>query len=64
MMNPPKRWPQLRELPENEREAFANWLAGSSIPALLDEAGEPLPIEEQDAYYPWDYASWQTSIKT
>lgn len=47
-------WPRLRDLPVEEREAFDKWLLGQTCPFL-----EGVHREEQDGYYPWDYARWK-----
>lgn len=48
-------WPRIRDLPEEERVPFAQWLVGQTVPYLENE-----PQSEQDAYYPWDYEAWKT----
>jgi len=50
-------WPRIRDLPEEDREMFGEWLTGSTTPHL-----EGLPWEEQDAYYPWDYVRWKGGL--
>jgi hypothetical protein len=49
-----QKWPRMRDLPENERAPFNKWLNGQTCPVI-----EGIPIEEQDAYYPWDYDRWK-----
>jgi hypothetical protein len=49
-----KKWPRLKDLPPDERDAFDEWLKGRTVPAI-----DGLPPEEQDAYFPWDYALWK-----
>ena len=44
-------WPRIRDLPEEEREPFRQFLVGQTCPSIDD------PI--QDAYYPWDYDNWK-----
>lgn len=48
------QWPRVRDLPENERQPFTEWLVGQTMP-VVDGA----PDADQDAYYPWDYQSWK-----
>ena len=53
-----KPWPRLRDLPEAERIEFEKALRGQTYPLI-----DGLPMEEQDAYYPWDYAGWKAGAK-
>ena len=46
-------WPRTRDLPIGEREDFEMWLSGQSRP-LIDA-----DIDDQDAYFPWDYERWR-----
>jgi hypothetical protein len=47
-------WPRIRNLPEAERVPFNKWLIGQTVPMI-----EGAPMEDQDAYYPWDYQNWK-----
>jgi hypothetical protein len=47
-------YPRIRDLPVSEREPFAAWLIGQTVPMITDS-----PDSEQDAYYPWDYDNWK-----
>ena len=49
----PFQWPRLRDLPEEDREPFWQWLAGQTRPWL-----DGVAMSEQDAYYRRDYARW------
>lgn len=49
-----RRWPRLRDLPEEEQKPFLAWLRGQTCPHLEDA----LP-EDQDGYFPWDYYRWK-----
>jgi hypothetical protein len=51
-------WPRIKDLPEEERVPFRNWLAGQTVPLI-----PTLPYEQQDAYYQWDYDRWKLSLK-
>lgn len=51
------QFPRLRDLPWYEREPFAAWLRGQTIPGM-----EGLPVSEQDFYYPWDYDTWKAGL--
>ena len=56
-MTPPSKWPRIRSLPEDEQKPFKQWLYGQTIP-LMDD----VPMDEQDAYYPWDYDNWRAGL--
>jgi hypothetical protein len=47
-------YPRIRDLPVSEREPFAAWLIGQTVPMITDTTDG-----EQDAYYPWDYDNWK-----
>jgi hypothetical protein len=49
----PSHYPRLRDIPEEYREPFKEWLSGQTVPILEGEA-----IEDQDAFYPWDFMTW------
>ena len=48
------RLPRLRDLPTVEQKPFDEWLVGQTRPMI-----EGVPMEEQDAYYEWDYKRWK-----
>jgi hypothetical protein len=48
------QWPRIRDLPEPERNPFTKWLEGQTMPWIEGE-----PVENQDAFYPWDYERWK-----
>jgi len=50
----PPPFPRLRDLNEEEREPFKQWLSGQTCPWI-----DGLPSWEQDAYFPWDYLDWK-----
>jgi hypothetical protein len=50
-------YPRIRDLPEKEQEPFREWLRGSTIPHL-----DGVPMDEQDAYYSWDYVRWKGGL--
>lgn len=50
-------WHRIKDLPEGEREPFERWLRGQTRPWI-----EGLPMEEQDAYYQWDYERWKLGL--
>lgn len=50
-------WPRIKDLPEEERIPFFNWLKGQTVP-LIDN----IPWEEQDGYFPWDYERWKARL--
>lgn len=54
------KYPRIRDLPEEEREAFSEWLAGQTMP--LEEEYETIPQEEWDWYYRWDYERWKADL--
>lgn len=47
-------FPRIRDLPENERKPFNDFLRGQTRP-WIDGEDE----NNQDAYYPWDYKEWK-----
>lgn len=49
-----ENYPRIKDLPEDERAPFTAWMEGQTMPLI-----EGLPMEEQDAYYPWDYKRWK-----
>lgn len=51
-------WPRIKDLPEQERVPFRQWLSGQTCPLISN-----LPYEEQDAYYEHDYRNWKLSLK-
>lgn len=52
-LNPALRsYPKIRDLPEEERSLFTEWMTGQTRPHL---PGEGI----QDGYYPQDYDRWQ-----
>lgn len=50
-------FPRLRDLPEEEREPFWQWLMGQTRPMVGG-----LPVEEQDFYYGDDYLKWKSYL--
>ncbi len=50
-------YPRIRNLPTEEQEPFSKWLTGQTCPWIEGES-----IEDQDAYYPWDYARWKKGL--
>ena len=50
-------WSRIKDLPEEEREPFARWLAGQTRPWI-----EGVPPEEQDGYYQVDYETWRAGL--
>lgn len=54
MSQSPPQWPRIRDLPEDEREPFSEWLIGQTCPDI-----EGAPLAEQDGYYRHDYESWK-----
>ena len=52
-------YPRLRDLPPDEREAFARWLRGHTRP--VDDPSAPQ--DQWDWYYPWDYAAWRAGSR-
>jgi hypothetical protein len=50
-------WPRVRDLPENERQMFTEWLVGQTRPVVPEVSDS-----DQDAYYPWDYDSWKNYL--
>lgn len=50
-------YPRIRNLPEDEREAFSKWLWGQTRP-LIEGAEE----QDQDFYYEWDYQRWKKKL--
>lgn len=52
---------RIRDLPEDERESFAVWLRGQTVP--IDPSLPDTP-EEQDCYYSHDYTRWNTKRHT
>jgi len=53
-MNNPPTWPRIKDLPQQEQEAFKQFLIGQTCPFI-----EGLSNEEQDGYYPWDYDNFK-----
>lgn len=51
-------WPRIKDLPEEERAPFRQWLSGQTCPLITN-----LSYEEQDAYYETDYRYWKASLK-
>lgn len=49
------KWLRLRDLPGTERAPFETWLNGQACPVV-----DGIPMEDQDFYYPWDYARWKS----
>ena len=56
-MSTTNEWPRIRDLPEEERKPFYDWLYGQTRP-LMDN----VPMDEQDAYYSWDYERWKAGL--
>lgn len=54
MTTPQQPWPRIRNLPEAERQPFIEFLVGQTVPWIEGE-----PMEDQDAYYPWDYDNFK-----
>ena len=50
-------WPRIKDLPEDEREPFAEWLGGQTRPFI-----EGLSWDEQDGYYSCDYERWKIVV--
>ena len=48
------QWSRVRDLPEEERAPFTEWLDGQTRPML-----DGIPMEEQDGYYDHDYRNWK-----
>lgn len=53
----PTQWPRIRDLPEQERKPFADFLIGQTVPVI---EGEPMDAEHQDGYYSHDYRNWKS----
>lgn len=49
----PSHFPRLRDLPEEYREPFNEWLRGQTRPILDGEDDE-----DQDAFYAHDFMTW------
>ena len=45
---------RIRDLPENERDEFRQWLRGAQVPLVPG-----VPTTEQDGYYQHDYDFWK-----
>lgn len=54
MTQPPQNWPRIKDLPEKERKPFSTFLYGQTRPLI-----DGVPMEEQDAYYSWDYENFK-----
>ena len=50
-------WPRIKDLPEDEREPFSQWLGGQTRPFI-----EGLSWDEQDGYYESDYERWKVVL--
>jgi len=48
---------RIRNLPEDERKPFSEYLAGQTRPWI-----EELPEDEQDFFYPSDYQRWKDGL--
>ena len=48
-----KNYVRIRDLPEEQRAPFFQWLRHQACPVLLD-----VPDDEQDAAYAYDYLRW------
>ena len=57
-MDTNKQWPRIRDLPEQEQVPFSAFLAGQTRPWL-----DGITVEQQDAYYTWDYENWKREPK-
>jgi len=51
-------WPRIRDLPEEERVPFNQWLAGQTCPWI-----EGMHEDSQDAYYEHDYRRWKAGLR-
>ena len=48
---------RIRDLFEAEQEPFSKWLRGQTVPLM-----DGVPMEEQDAFYQWDYDRWKAGL--
>lgn len=55
---PEYEYPRLRDLPEEERIPFEKWNYSSTRPLVMG-----VKLEDQDFYYPWDYAKWKLGMR-
>ncbi len=51
------RWPRIKQLRVAERVPFRQWLTGQTMPLI-----DGVAMDEQDAYYPWDYERWKQGL--
>ena len=51
-------YPRLRELPQEEQEPFWEWMQGQTRPSV-----DGLPDEDQDYFFPCDYAQWKAGLE-
>ena len=47
------RWPVIKDLPEEERQPFSDWLYGQTVPLNADGSW---------GYYACDYERWKAGL--